>query len=169
MPDTQPADYSTHGRAKVNSFFHKIKIFNKNSFDKLPKFVFNQEKLFVADCAPDKLHKNEKKIISLIFLSNSISLQINPIRMKNQTKRIEKNNSISINPSNLKKNNKKQSKKIEKKSKKMIHLLRAFIAKSWIMSNKNVQIKKKKIHWTKLGKKRCLRDRLICRWRQANS
>ena len=61
MPDTQPADYSTHGRAKVNSFFHKIKIFNKNSFDKLSKFVFNQKKLVVADCASEKQHKNEKK------------------------------------------------------------------------------------------------------------
>ena len=35
--------------------------------------------------------------------------------MKNQTKKIGKKNSISINPSNLKKNNKKQNEKTEKK------------------------------------------------------
>ena len=34
--------------------------------------------------------KMKKKIISLIFLFNSISLQINPIKMKNQTRKIEK-------------------------------------------------------------------------------
>ena len=64
--------------------------------------------------------------------------------MKNQTKRIEKKNSVSINPSSLKKNNKKRSEKIEKNKKKMIHLLCVFTAKSWIMSNKNVQISRKK-------------------------
>ena len=74
----------------MNSFFHKIKIFNKNNFDKLSKFVFNQKKLVVVDCAFKKQHKNKKKIISLIFLFNSINLQINPVKMKNQTKKIEK-------------------------------------------------------------------------------
>ena len=63
--------------------------------------------------------------------------------MKNQTRKIEKKNSISINPPSLKKNNKERSEKIEKKEKKKIHLLCVFIAKSRIMSNKNVQISKK--------------------------
>ena len=64
--------------------------------------------------------------------------------MKNQTKKIEKKNSISINPSNLKKNNKKRSEKIKKNEKKMIHLLCIFIAKNRIMSNENIQISRKK-------------------------
>ena len=90
--------------------------------------------------------------------------------MKNQTKRIGKKNSISINPPSLNKNNKRRGEKIEKNEKKMIHLLCAFTAKSRVMSNENVQIsRKKKIHWTKIKKKRCFRDKLTCQRRQASN